>query len=103
MLRAGNRKVVRQHTDEYWQLYDMVGDRTEMHDLSGVEPERLTELAHKYYEWESQARVIPWALSGMYMDRHGYDKHRRRFYDEFDEAMDAASPDNVVDGEQLGD
>ena len=38
-----------------WELYDMDADRTEMHDLSSKEPERLRNMIGR---WESWAKSV---------------------------------------------
>jgi hypothetical protein len=43
-----------------WELYDMVADRSEMHDLAGQQPERVAELAAKWEAWAVRAHVKPW-------------------------------------------
>lgn len=57
-LRQGRWKLVRQHGWD-WELYDLVADRSEQHDLAGAYPEVVDELVA---EWETRARqtgVIP--------------------------------------------
>lgn len=103
MLRAGDYKIVRQHEEPFWQLHDMEADRTEMHDLSGSEPVRLRELARRYYEWEQGAEVIPWQLAGRYIRLYGYPKESTGGVDSYMEALAKAAPEEIVDGEELGD
>ena len=103
MLRSENYKIVRQHTDPYWELYDMVRDRSEMRDLSEEMPEKLTELAHRYFRWESEAHIVQWELAGRYMDRHGYGNHGRQVHREFEEAMEQTPTEEIVDGGAIGD
>lgn len=103
MLRSGRHKVVRQHSESRWQLFDMERDRTEMSDLSGVLPARLAELAHRYHTWENDALVIPWALGEHFMDLHGFSTPRASLRHALDEAIAETAPEEIVDGETLGD
>jgi arylsulfatase len=103
MVRSGRWKLVRQHTDPLWELYDMEQDRSEMHGLGDKMPERLIDLARRYGAWEAQARVIPWERAGWYMAYHGYRSHGDQFRQGYAEAMRQADPADIVDGEALGD
>jgi hypothetical protein len=42
-----------------WELYDMVTDRTELHDLAAVYPERVADMAQQYDAWAARCGVIP--------------------------------------------
>ena len=57
-VRVGNWKLVRKYPDP-WELYDMEADRTEMHDLAGKHPERVTEMQALYQNWADRCGVIP--------------------------------------------
>jgi arylsulfatase len=50
MLRDGDWKIVKEYekkpTD--WRLYDLRNDPTEMHDLAGQYPQKVSELEMKY-------------------------------------------------------
>ncbi len=43
-----------------WELYNMVNDRPELHDLSGEFPKRVAELSAKWEAWAARANVKPW-------------------------------------------
>jgi len=58
-VRQGQWKLVKRHPDD-WELYDMVADRTEMHDLAAAEPGRVREMAHMWQEWAERCVVEPW-------------------------------------------
>jgi arylsulfatase len=47
-----------------WELYDMISDRTEMHDLAQKQPERVLEMAAQWEAWASRVGVAQWPLGG---------------------------------------
>jgi arylsulfatase len=53
-LVAGNR--------EKWQLYDVAHDRTELHDLSSSQPDKVAELKSAYEAWAKRCGVEPWPV-----------------------------------------
>jgi arylsulfatase A-like enzyme len=57
-VRDGKWKLVARE-DQPWELYDMDEDRTETHDLSAKQPERVKELAAKWDGWAARANVLP--------------------------------------------
>lgn len=59
-VRSGDWKLVRAGRSGSWELYDIGKDRTELHDLSGEQPERVHELASKWNAWAERARVLPY-------------------------------------------
>src|SRR5207244_12727434 len=44
-LRVGDWKIVASGADTPWELYDLVKDRAETHDLAARHPEKVAELA----------------------------------------------------------
>ena len=61
--RLGNYKAVmkwEENKPRKWELYDISKDRTELHDLSGEEPERLASLVASWEEWAETHQVRPW-------------------------------------------
>lgn len=52
-IRDGNRKLVAQK-DGPWELYDLDKDRTELHNLASVFPEKVEELQKKYDDWANR-------------------------------------------------
>lgn len=48
--RWGKWKLVREY-EKPWELYDLVADRAEMHDLSGLHPEKRAELVDLWTNW----------------------------------------------------
>jgi arylsulfatase A-like enzyme len=60
-VRQGHWKLVSEHPGD-WELYDMEKDRTELHDLSGEEPEKARELIQLYERWASRVGAQPWTL-----------------------------------------
>lgn len=57
-VRRGRWKLVRKHPG-HWELYDMVTDRTELHDLSGEHPHIVDDLARTYAAWAKRCGIIP--------------------------------------------
>ena len=51
-LRMGKWKIVSKGPDVDWELYDMINDRVELHDLSKQNPDRLAEMVAI---WEREA------------------------------------------------
>jgi len=63
-IRQGKWKLVSAYPD-WWELYDMEADRTEMHDLAAQYPERVKEMAALYGIWAKRVGVERWPLQGM--------------------------------------
>ena len=61
-VRDGEWKLVSRHPGE-WELYNMTDDRTELHDLSAGEADRLRSMVRTYERWADTSRVLPWPLS----------------------------------------
>jgi arylsulfatase len=57
-VRDGNWKLVAKG-GQSWELYDMVKDRTEMHDLAAQHPEKVKEMSAKWDAWAARANVLP--------------------------------------------
>jgi arylsulfatase len=57
-VRIGRWKLVRNYPGP-WELYDMEADRTELHDLAAVHPQRVTDMAAQYEAWARRCGVIP--------------------------------------------
>jgi arylsulfatase len=60
-VRQGRWKLVARHEGP-WELYDMEADRSELHDLSGREPQRVADLSRRHAAWAKHAGVLPWPL-----------------------------------------
>ncbi len=58
-VRRGNWKLVRRYPGS-WELYDMVADRTELHDLAAGSPTVVAELASMWQSWADRCNVLPW-------------------------------------------
>ena len=43
-----------------WELYDMVADRTELHDLAAAKADVAGELAALHGEWSDRIGAVPW-------------------------------------------
>ncbi len=43
-----------------WELYDMLADRTELHDMAAREPDRVKKMVAMYGEWAARCGVLPW-------------------------------------------
>lgn len=57
-----NMRVPKEEMDN-WELYDMLKDRTEMHDLINSKPELANALKQKWYAWAERCNVLPWPWS----------------------------------------
>jgi arylsulfatase len=45
-----------------WELYDMVRDRTELKDLSGVNQAQVDAMAARYRAWAARCGVRDWPV-----------------------------------------
>jgi arylsulfatase len=59
-IRVGDMKLVRKGRSGPWELYDLKADRTELHDLASVQPEKARELAAQWDAWAERAQVKPY-------------------------------------------
>ncbi len=54
-IRMGRWKGVRpRQKGATWELYDLVADGTETHDVSSAQPERTADLADRFSEWQKR-------------------------------------------------
>ncbi len=58
-VRQDRWKLVSRHPGG-WELYDMDEDRTELHDLSETNQDKVKELATIYDAWAARCGVVPW-------------------------------------------
>ncbi len=56
-VRQGRWKLVWDRTIKRWELYDMVADRTEMHDLADDNPDLVGELRGAWDDWARRTGV----------------------------------------------
>jgi arylsulfatase len=56
-VRIGRWKLVRQHGNA-WELYDMLEDRTELHDLAIQHPDRVADMTRQYEAWAARCGVL---------------------------------------------
>lgn len=59
-VRDGHWKLVAKGPHAAWELYDMKADRTEMHDLAALHPDKVERLARFWDEWAERAKAKPW-------------------------------------------
>ena len=57
-VRLGRWKLVKEYPGD-WELYDMLEDRTETHDIAAEHPSLVDDLARQYDEWAERCDVIP--------------------------------------------
>jgi arylsulfatase len=67
-MRQGDWKLVAKGPGGKWELYNVVKDRTEMHDLSGSESTRRDAMVGAWEVWAKRAHVIPWPWKPAYSD-----------------------------------
>jgi arylsulfatase A-like enzyme len=60
-MRDGKWKLVSRFPDA-WELHDMQADRTELHDVSQLYPDRVKEMADQWQAWAKQIGVQPWPM-----------------------------------------
>ncbi len=60
-VRDGDWKLVRQHGHD-WELYNMLEDRTELHDLSRGNEAIRNRLIRQYKEWAQRCGARDWPL-----------------------------------------
>jgi arylsulfatase len=58
-VRHGNYKAIRDEKSTEWELYDVVADRTERHNLAAEKPEMLKAMIEKWNEWAAANFVLP--------------------------------------------
>lgn len=58
-VRDGKWKLVAVGADGPWELYDMEKDRTELHDLSKDQPDRVKAMADAWQKWAEASQVLP--------------------------------------------
>ena len=56
-IRDGNWKLAWDAKVKRWELYDLVADRTEMHNLAGVNPDKTKQLASAWEAWAEMTGV----------------------------------------------
>ena len=54
-VRCGKWKLVRNGNNP-WELYDMVADRCELHDLAASHPDRAAAMAKRWDDWAARCR-----------------------------------------------
>jgi arylsulfatase A-like enzyme len=60
-VRQGDWKLVAAH-GEPWRLFNMIDDRTELHDRSAEHPDLVKELHEAYDEWVKRVGVEEWPI-----------------------------------------
>ena len=58
-IRKGKWKLVRDHDDASWQLYDMQADPVELNDMAASQPDRARAMLEEYQDWEKKVGVKP--------------------------------------------
>jgi arylsulfatase len=58
-VRQGKWKLVSRFEKRTWELYDIEADRSEMNDLAGREPGRVSDMVKLYDAWAERCGVVP--------------------------------------------
>lgn len=58
-IRQGDWKLVSRYPDQ-WELYNIREDRTELRNLAGDFPKRVTTLSNHWQQWADRSNVVPW-------------------------------------------
>ena len=58
-IRYGNWKAIRDEAGTEWELYDIVKDRTEKHNLASQHPDVLKKLRNEWEYWAIKHNVLP--------------------------------------------
>ena len=58
-IRVGGWKLVRAGRNGQWELHNMATDRTELHDSSKEEPQKVKELLAMWDAWAQRTHVVP--------------------------------------------
>jgi arylsulfatase len=69
-VQQGEWKLVAKHAAGKWELYKIVQDRTQMHDLASSEPDRVAAMTKLWENWAHQAHVLPWPWTPQYGDKN---------------------------------
>jgi arylsulfatase A-like enzyme len=59
-VRDGQWKLVYELESGQWELYDVIKDRTETHDISAQYPEQVKRLKLLHEQWSSKVGVVDW-------------------------------------------
>jgi arylsulfatase len=60
-VRVGDWKLVANHQGD-WELYDLMQDRTELHDRADADPQRANQLRELWDRWAENAGVKAWPV-----------------------------------------
>lgn len=60
-VRMGDFKLVREYGKD-WELYQIIEDRTELHDLAQGDQKRIAGMTAIYEEWAQKTGVLDWGL-----------------------------------------
>lgn len=58
-VRQGDWKAVLTENNNRWYLYNVKNDRTELHDMSKMNPKKLKQLSTKWQQWANENFVFP--------------------------------------------
>ena len=58
-VRSGEWKIISRFGDFDWELYNVVEDRNELHDVASKHPEIVKKLAEAWRKWAQDNRVVP--------------------------------------------
>lgn len=58
-VRYGDWKLVSKHPDT-WELYNMIEDRTELHNVADQHPKEVKKMIAMYEKWAANSDVKPW-------------------------------------------
>jgi arylsulfatase len=68
-IRIGNWKLVAKGPAGAWELYDLARDRSEMHNLAALQPDRVQQMTAQWEACAKRTGVLPWIWQPQYGEK----------------------------------